>query len=220
MFDVLQSLRKILSHGTDYVLLDSHLSKAMTEAVKPESFTIVEVGGKRYLTVRAAKSIAQHIIFPGGESKLEDPWAHGARAQLIRNVEDMYARGYFDVCVIDRGISAFKLQTPPSVKKALQNLGQIHCIHFDKMAPEVYESIPRYITHVFTEGRVPLDAVVREGEFTDVDARATPSLADELLGLASDALAALESGTIDPETLAALRARQGQAIARAAESVF
>lgn len=181
-------------------------------AVTPEGFAVRTINGRKYLTVRRAQSIAQHIIFPGDGP--EDSWKCAARSKLIEEIEGMFRKGYFDVCPINNAISNFKLISTISTKKAMENLMQIHCVNFDKLTPEIFEAIPRHITHIFTEGRVPLEPIEREGELESLNESSTgPSPAvKELADVLADALLALESGGTTPETMEALKARQSQAL--------
>lgn len=179
-----------------------------------EDFSIRAVNGRSYLTVRNAKSVAQYIIFPGNGEK--DKWKCAARGQLIQAVEKMYSHGWFDVSPILSAISTFKLQTPPSVQMALEDLRHIHCVHFDKLTKEVYESIPRHLTHIFTEGRIPAEAVERV-EDLEVLRENIPNL-DALTLILQDALQELESAGGDEKVVQALRARQAKALGQIPEA--
>lgn len=191
---------------------DVHYS--VPDKVKTEDFLFKVIDGHRYLTIRQAKSIAQQIVYP--EQREQNIWHDNAMTKLIKSVEKMFQGSYFDICVIDKAVSDFDLRTTPSVGQAYQDLRRIHCMDFGEMTPEVFAAVPRYMTHIFTEGRVPLDEVVLEEEPDTSPAKPDHSndseLVRELSDLANDALAALVMGKASPETLEALRARQRQAL--------
>lgn len=191
---------------------DVHYS--IPEPVKTEDFLFQEIDGHRYLTIRKAESISQQIVYP--EQREQNIWHDNAMTKLIKSVEKMFQGGYFDICVVNKAVSDFDLRLSPSVSKASQDLHRIHCMDFVEMSPEVFAAIPRYMTHIFTEGRVPLEEVVLK---EDLDAppgkppvTEAPELIRELSDLANDAMAALAVGKSSPETLDALRARQRQAL--------
>lgn len=188
---------------------------SIPEAIKPEAFMIRKIAGQRYMTISKAKSLAQHIIYP--EQREKNIWHDNVMDKLVKSVEKMFSEGaFFNICIIDEAVKDFDLHATPSVTKALKDLNRIHCLHFDQMSPEVFEAIPRYMTHIFTEGRVPLDEVVREGELKaledEPDMSESSKLIRELSDLANDALSALTSGTTSQEILDALRSRQRQAL--------
>lgn len=191
---------------------DVHYS--IPEQVKSEDFLFQEIDGHRYLTIRQAKSIAQQIVYP--EQREQNIWHDNAMTKLIKSVEKMFQSSYFDICVIDKAVSNFDLRSSPSVGKAYQDLHRIHCMDFGEMTPEVFAAIPRYMTHIFTEGRVPLEEVVQKEDLDTPPGKPegsqVPELVRELSDLANDALAALAIGKATPETLDALRARQRQAL--------
>ncbi|WP_338924443.1 hypothetical protein V0M98_33040 (plasmid) [Pseudomonas silesiensis] len=130
------------------------------EPVQNTDFELTEIAGKRILTIKRAHHPVQGIIFPAADKG--DIWKISAQSKLINDVEKMYEVGWVDVCPIRDAISAFGLKTTPSTMKALDQLHEIHCVNFNNLHPEVYESIPRYLTHIFTEGRIAIQAVVIE----------------------------------------------------------
>lgn len=194
--------------------LGRDLHYSIPEQVKTGEFSFLEIDGNRYLTIRQAKSVAQQIIFP--EQRQQNIWHDNAMSKLVKSVEKMYQGSYFDVCVIDKAVSDFDLRSSPSVCQASQDLHRIHCMDFGEMTPEVFAAIPRYMTHIFTEGRVPLEEVVCADELDAIPSKDEVStdnrLIRELSDLANDALAALAMGKVSPEALEALRARQRQVL--------
>lgn len=209
---VTKMINDLLGRGVDYDISPQEPKKNTAQTISPEEFTIRTISGRQYLTVRRAKSMAQFIIFPGDSP--ENKWKCAARAKLIEAVESMYIKGYFDICPVTSAVDAFNLRTPPSAKKALEDLRLIHCVNFEKLSEEVYEAIPRYLTHIFTEGRVPLEPIEREGELAVLNDE-SPSPApgvQELTDILNDALLALATAGAEPEVLDSLRARQSQAL--------
>lgn len=187
---------------------------AIPEKVKTEDFLFQEIDGNRYLTIRQAKSIAQHIVYP--EQREQSIWHDNVMAKLVKSVEKMFQGSYFDICVVHKAVADFDLRSSASVSQASQDLHRIHCMDFADMTPEVFAAIPRYMTHIFTEGRVPLEEVVLKEEQdhppAKPEAAEPPALVRELSDLANDALVALAMGNANPETLEALRTRQRQAL--------
>lgn len=203
---------KMLGRGIDYDLSQSTTPSSTTKRITPEEFTLRTIAGRQYLTVRQAKSMAQFIIFPGDSP--DDKWKCAARAKLIEAVDAMYVQGYFDICPINSALSTFKLKRPPSVQNALDDLHHIHCVHFDKLSEEVFEAIPRYLTHIFTEGRVPLEPIEREGDLdplNDAPEASSPRI-KELNEILEDALNRLAESGAGAEIMDALKARQVQAM--------
>lgn len=194
-------------------LIGRDVDYSIPDSAKKEDFQFREIEGKRYLTVIKDKTIAQKIIYP--EANEQSIWHDQAVRKLIGAVEKMFdERSYFDVCVVDSAIRDFNLSSTPSVEKALEELNIIHCVHYSEMLPEVFEAIPRYMTHIFTEGRVPLGVVSLDGESHTAKPIQTneSQLLRELSDLANDAIAAFAIGTASQDTLEALRERQRQAL--------
>lgn len=197
---------------------DRDVHYELNELVETD-FLFREISGQRYLTIKKAKSIGQQIVYP--QVREGSMWHSQAMSKLISDIDKMFTEdGYFDVCVITGAISTFKLNACPSTGKALEDLRAIHCVGFSDMSPEVFEAIPRYLSHIFTEGRIPVDAVGADAEVELDKSDDKPALAPEnclvreLSDLANDALAALASGNPPADLLDALRARQRQALTR------
>lgn len=184
------------------------------EQVKTGDFQFQEIEGRRYLTIRKAKSIAQQIVYP--ERRGESIWHDNHMNKLVKSVEKMFHSSYFDICVIDRAVSDFDLLSTPTVNQAYQDLHHIHCMDYRDMTPEVFAAIPRYMTHIFTEGRVPLEETLLKEDLAKLpvkpDVTEPPELVRELSDLVNDALATLVTGKASPEALDVLRARQRQAL--------
>lgn len=194
--------------------LGRDVNYSIPEEVKTEDFLFQEIDGHRYLTIRQAQSIAQQIVYP--EQREQNIWHDNVMAKLIKSVEKMFQGSYFDICVVNKAVSDFDLRSSPSVSQASQDLLLIHCMDFGDMSPEVFAAIPRYMTHIFTEGRVPLEEVTLKEELdhppAKPEAAEAPQLVRELSDLANDALVALAMSNANPETLEALRTRQRQAL--------
>lgn len=205
-------INALLGRGIDYDISESKPEVITLQTILPEEFTIRTISGRQYLTVRRARSLAQFIVFPGDSP--EDKWKCAARAKLIEAVEKMYTQGYFDICPISSAMGSFNLKTPPSVTRALDDLRHIHCVEFDKLSEEVFDAIPRYLTHIFTEGRIPLEPIEREGELSDLSGEA-PSSTPEVQGIndiLGDAIQALVAAGADQKVVDELKARQAQAL--------
>lgn len=209
---VTKMINDLFGRGIDYDISPEQPDEVTPQTISPEEFTIRTISGRKYITVRRAKSMAQFIIFPGDSP--EDKWKCAARAKLIQAVETMYNNGYFDICAVNSAVDSFNLRTPPSVKKALDDLRLIHCVHFDKLSEEVFEAIPRYLTHIFTEGRVPLEPIEREGDLSELNDE-VPSPApqvQELNEILDEAIQALVVAGANLEFVDGLKARQMQAL--------
>lgn len=209
---VTKMINDLLGRGIDYDISPAQPEQVKPQTIAPEDFTIRTISGRKYITVRRAKSMAQFIIFPGDSP--EDKWKCAARAKLIQAVESMYTKGYFDICPVTSAVDSFNLRTPPSSKKALDDLRLIHCIHFEELSEEVFEAIPRYLTHIFTEGRVPLEPIEREGDLSELNDE-VPSPApqvQELNEILDEAIQALVVAGANLEFVDGLKARQIQAL--------
>jgi hypothetical protein len=153
--------------------LGREVDYATPDEVEQEEFVIREIEGRRYLTIRKARSIAQQVIYP--DQREENIWHDHAMAKLIKSVEKMFNGGsFFDVCIVNEAVKDFDLQSTPSVAQAIKHLNLIHCTNFNEMSPEVFEAIPRYLTHIFSEGRIPLEATARSGEMVSLEKKPEP----------------------------------------------
>lgn len=182
--------------------------------ITPTDFRFRVVNGRPYLTIRNATHISQLVIFPGAGDK--DKWKCAARSKLIDAVDKMYTQGWFDVSPVRSAIDTFKLQTPPSVQKALEDLHSIHCVHFKNLTMDVFNSIPRHLTHIFTEGRIPAEAVERVDDLEALQKDA-PNI-DDLTTLLNDTLLALEAAGAEVKVIGALRDRQTRALGEIREA--
>jgi hypothetical protein len=131
------------------------------EQMKDTDFELVELAGKRIMTIKRARNPVQTIIYPAVEP--QDKFKVAALTHLVNKIEDMYEMGYLDICPIRDSFRTFSLKSTPSTLAAMNQLSNVHCVRFNDLHPEVFEAIPRYLTHIFTEGRIPMDAVVVDG---------------------------------------------------------
>jgi hypothetical protein len=131
------------------------------EEIKTTDFEIVELAGKRIMTIKRARNPAATIIYPWVPQ--QDMWKTSALTTLIDKIEKMYETGWLDICPIRDSLRTFSLKTTPSTVAALDQLHNIHCVRFNNLHPEVFDAIPRLLTHIFTEGRISVDAVVLDG---------------------------------------------------------
>ena len=207
-----KTLSNWLNRGIEYDIPKGKSGRNTSTPIVREDFRLRTTHGRQYLTIRRARAISQFVIFPcEGE---DDKWKCAALDKLIESVDGMYSNGYFDYCPISSAIDTFNLQTPPSVKQALENLRSIHCVHFDRLTQEVFEAIPRHLTHIFSEGRVPLEVIAGEASSEDMseDTAAAAPLEQELTDIINDALLALEMAGASPDIMDALNARKIQAL--------
>lgn len=140
---------------------------ALPGQVKVTDFEITEIAGQRIITIKQAYNPVQGIIFPAVQPT--DMWKASALVKLVTKIEAMYEAGWLDICVINDAVRNFSLKGTPSSLQALEDLHRIHCVKFNALPPSVFEAIPRYLTHIFTEGRIPLEAVVIESICETVD---------------------------------------------------
>lgn len=131
------------------------------EELKATDFEVIELAGKRIMTIKRARNPAQTIIYPAVSP--QDIWKTSALTTLIDKIDKMYETGWLDICPIRDSLRTFSLKTTPSSLAALDQLHNIHCVRFNNLHPEVFEAIPRLLTHIFTEGRISADAVVLDG---------------------------------------------------------
>lgn len=142
-------------------LMGKDVHYLVPEELKATEFEVVELAGKRIMTIKRARNPVQTIIYPAVSP--QDIWKTSALTTLIDKIDKMYETGWLDICPIRDSLRTFSLKTTPSSLAALEQLHSIHCVKFSIMHPEVFEAIPRLLTHIFTEGRISVDAVVFEG---------------------------------------------------------
>lgn len=144
-----------------YSLLGKDYQYLIPAELKETDFKVVELAGKRIMTITRARNPAQTIIYPAVPE--HDIWKTSSLTKLINDIDQMYEHGYIDICPIVDALNKFDLKATPSTLVAMEHLRSIHCIKFNNLHPEAFEAIPRYITHIFTEGRIPIDAEVYDG---------------------------------------------------------
>lgn len=69
----------------------------------------------------------------------------------ITSLNSMMSKGYFDICTID---TVGKLMEVNPKGEAYTMLHPLHCVHFDKMPPDVREAIPSLIQECLGVGPV------------------------------------------------------------------
>lgn len=102
-------------------------------------------------TIGRNGNVLSRIIFP--EPLSDEPWDVQALQSLVINVQKMFARGHFSVCLLDEAIKQFNLTMTHESALALRKLNTIHCVDYALLSPDILDDIPDMMTCIFTEGR-------------------------------------------------------------------
>jgi hypothetical protein len=108
--------------------------------------------GVREIKTMKRHRITDQIIFPE-PLNTDDVWSVQQLTNLVDKVEKMFTQGWIDICEVDSAVRNFKLRLTGPSKQAYEKLRILHCVHFDKYLPGIYDQIPSLMTCVFTEGR-------------------------------------------------------------------
>lgn len=227
-FEMSEFLRRVQNRVMALFGLDTHydVTPGKTDGstaapLKQTDFLIRTIDGRRYVTIRRPESPAQRIIYPTDEGM--DVWQRQALRRFIDSVEKMYGKdGHFSICALDDVISCLGLSKTSSTVAARDHLRTIHCVNFSDLHQEIVDIIPRYITHILSEGRVSLDDLEKAEDLTVLEEEPEVSheklIALELSKITTDALEALGTGASTPEDIEALRARHIKALGRMLET--
>lgn len=80
------------------------------------------------------------------------------QAIIATSIRDMVDKGYFSISTIDSILKVTRVQKNQAV---YDRLHMLHCVHFNKMPPEVLDALPAMIRDVLNGPEFDIEACFR-----------------------------------------------------------
>lgn len=104
---------------------------------------------------RNPHSLTRKISFPVVQG---DPWRETMMLKIVDELNDAFKSGWVSVCPLHDFEKQFDLFHTPRSKEAYEKIRALHCIHFDKIHPEILKELPGLYSEVFRAAIDPFDA--------------------------------------------------------------